>query len=153
MQNDALMATATPREAIMFSANMRLPSNTPKEKLVALVEKLLNDLGIVECADLFIGNALIKGISGGQRKRTSVGVEVVSNPNVTCLALFLRHLQHIVDNPLFNFFAAPISGRAHDWAGLSFCLQSDSLAEEYCYQELRHPLHHPPAFFGSVCTL
>ncbi len=82
MQNDALMATATPREAIMFSANMRLPSDTPKENLVELVDKLLNDLGIVECADLFIGNALIKGISGGQRKRTSVGVEVVSNPNV-----------------------------------------------------------------------
>ncbi len=89
MQNDALMATATPREAIMFSANMRLPSDTPKEKLVELVDKLLNDLGIVECADLFIGNALIKGISGGQRKRTSVGVEVVSNPNVRSIGLAL----------------------------------------------------------------
>ena len=96
MQNDALMATATPREAIMFSANMRLPSDTPKDKLLELVDKLLNDLGILECADLFIGNALIKGISGGQRKRTSVGVEVVSDPKVKifvmtcCIVIFKR---------------------------------------------------------------
>ena len=87
MQDDALMATATPREAIMFSANMRMPSNTPKDKLVALVDKLLDDLGLTVCADVIIGGALIKGISGGQRKRTSVGVEVVSDPDVS-LPLF-----------------------------------------------------------------
>ena len=83
MQDDALMSTATPREALMFSANMRLPPTTPKEQLVALVEKLLNDLGLLECADVMIGGPLIKGISGGQRKRTSVGVEVITDPAVS----------------------------------------------------------------------
>ena len=83
MQDDALMATATPREAIMFSANMRMPPDTSKDKLVALVDKLLDDLGLTVCADVIIGGALIKGISGGQRKRTSVGVEVVSDPDVS----------------------------------------------------------------------
>jgi len=83
MQDDALMATATPREAIMFSANMRMPPSTSKDKLVALVDKLLEDLGLTVCADVIIGGALIKGISGGQRKRTSVGVEVVSNHDVS----------------------------------------------------------------------
>ncbi len=83
MQDDALMATATPREALMFSANMRLPPDTPKEKLTALVDKLLVDLGIDVCADVIIGGALIKGISGGQRKRTSVGVEVITDPSVS----------------------------------------------------------------------
>lgn len=83
MQDDALMSTATPREALMFSANMRLPPTTPKEQLVDLVEKLLNDLGLLECADVMIGGPLIKGISGGQRKRTSVGVEVITDPAVS----------------------------------------------------------------------
>jgi ABC-type multidrug transport system ATPase subunit len=82
MQDDALMATATPREALMFSANMRLPPDTPRESLVALVDKLLADLGLTECADVLIGGPLIKGISGGQRKRTSVGVEVITDPQV-----------------------------------------------------------------------
>jgi ABC-type multidrug transport system ATPase subunit len=83
MQDDALMATATPREALMFSANMRLPPTTDKKTLESLVDKLLDDLGLTECADVLIGGALIKGISGGQRKRTSVGVEVITDPAVS----------------------------------------------------------------------
>lgn len=85
MQDDALMATATPREALLFSASMRLPQSDSMEKLILLTDKLLADLGLTECADVIIGNALIKGISGGQRKRTSVGVEVITDP----LLLFL----------------------------------------------------------------
>mmetsp|Transcript_28071 Transcript_28071/g.63580 ORF Transcript_28071/g.63580 Transcript_28071/m.63580 type:complete len:624 (+) Transcript_28071:148-2019(+) len=85
MQDDALMATATPREALLFSASMRLPQNTPQGELVALTEKLLGDLGLTECADVLIGNALIKGISGGQRKRTSVAVEIITEPSLLFL--------------------------------------------------------------------
>jgi ABC-type multidrug transport system ATPase subunit len=83
-QDDALMATATPREALMFSANMRLA--TPKKTLESLVDKILDDLGLVECADVIIGGPLIKGISGGQRKRTSVGVELITEPQVQLAA-------------------------------------------------------------------
>ena len=83
MQDDALMATATPREAITFSASMRLPSTTTKEQIQDLVENTLTALGISECADVMIGGSLIKGISGGQRKRTSVGIEIVTKPLVT----------------------------------------------------------------------
>ena len=95
MQDDALMATSTPREALLFSATMRLPPSTPKETLDALVEKMLTDLGIMECADVYIGGPLLKGISGGQRKRTSVGVEVITDPAVSKLlaivgAVFLK---------------------------------------------------------------
>ena len=83
MQDDALMATATPREALLFSATMRLPAATPQAELLALVERLLDDLGLMDCADVMIGGALIKGVSGGQRKRTSVGVEVITDPTVS----------------------------------------------------------------------
>jgi ABC-type multidrug transport system ATPase subunit len=80
MQDDSLMATATPREALMFSARLRLPPSTTKEEMEAIVERLLVDLGLESCADVMIGGPLIKGISGGQRKRTSVGVELVTGP-------------------------------------------------------------------------
>ena len=85
MQDDALMATATPREALAFSASMRLPSSTSKEKIDELVNGLLEELGLGICADVMIGGALIKGISGGQRKRTSVGVELITNPAVSLI--------------------------------------------------------------------
>jgi ABC-type multidrug transport system ATPase subunit len=80
MQDDALMATATTREALEFSAALRLPSGTSRESIKGLVEQTIHDLGLEACADTLIGGALIKGISGGQRKRASVGVEIITNP-------------------------------------------------------------------------
>eukprot|EP00981_Chlorochromonas_danica_P012930 scaffold5574_cov162-Ochromonas_danica.AAC.5 len=85
MQDDALIPTATPREALLFSATMRLPASYSEEKIHDLVEELLEELGILVCADVMIGGAMIKGISGGQRKRTSVGVELVTDPSLLFL--------------------------------------------------------------------
>jgi ABC-type lipoprotein export system ATPase subunit len=84
MQDDALMATTTPREALRFSASLRMTGVTAKEVEEA-VSHTLEALGIEECADTFIGNALIKGISGGQRKRTSVGIELITQPSLLFL--------------------------------------------------------------------
>lgn len=92
MQDDALMATATPREALRFSANLRLPSSLTSEEIEKKVEMFLSALGLTDCADVIIGGALIKGISGGQRKRTSVGVELITDPTVSdllpCMSYF-----------------------------------------------------------------
>lgn len=49
------------------------------------MEDLLDELGIKDCADTLIGNILIKGISGGQKKRTSVGVEMITDPSLLFL--------------------------------------------------------------------
>lgn len=85
MQDDALLATSTPREALRFSATLRLPASITSVEIDSMVDGLLAELGILECADVIIGGALLKGISGGQRKRTSVGVEVITDPEVLFL--------------------------------------------------------------------
>jgi ABC-type multidrug transport system ATPase subunit len=64
MQNDVLLATFTPRECFMFIANMRLINLSAKEKSVK-VEELIVILGLTKCADTYVGNDLIRGISGG----------------------------------------------------------------------------------------
>jgi ABC-type multidrug transport system ATPase subunit len=46
---------------------------------------MLEKLNLTGCADVMIGGEMIKGISGGQRKRTSVGVELVTNPKLVFL--------------------------------------------------------------------
>jgi ABC-type multidrug transport system ATPase subunit len=76
-QDDSLQVTSTPREAIRFSAKLRLSRDTTEEALDALTERMIAELGLTSCADTIVGGALIKGISGGERKRTSVGVELV----------------------------------------------------------------------------
>lgn len=79
-QDDSLQATSTPREAIRFSAKLRLPRSTTEEELDVLTNKILSSLGLNECANTYIGGPLLKGISGGERKRTSIGVELVVRP-------------------------------------------------------------------------
>lgn len=84
-QDDSLQITATPREAIRFSAKLRLSRDTTDEELDKLTERMLRELGLVSCADTFVGGPLLKGISGGERKRTSVGVELVVRPALVFL--------------------------------------------------------------------
>ena len=84
-QDDSLQVTATPREAIRFSARLRLPRSTTSEDLDQLTERMLEELGLTKCADTIVGGELIKGISGGERKRTSVGVELVTKPALVFL--------------------------------------------------------------------
>jgi hypothetical protein len=73
-QDDSLQVTATPREAIRFSAKLRLPRTITEEELDTLTNRMIEELGLNDCADTIVGGAFIKGISGGERKRASVGV-------------------------------------------------------------------------------
>jgi ABC-type multidrug transport system ATPase subunit len=84
-QDDSLQVTATPREAIRFSAKLRLPRGTQNDEISVLTGRMLEELGLSKCADTIIGGELIKGISGGERKRTSVGVELVVKPALVFL--------------------------------------------------------------------
>ena len=84
-QDDSLSFTATPREAIRFSAKLRLPRITTDEEIEVLTDKMLSELGLVDCANTMIGGELIKGVSGGERKRSSVGVELVTKPSLVFL--------------------------------------------------------------------
>jgi len=80
MQDDSLLATETPRECIRLSAQLRLGGRSQDHE--ALVDSMLSTLGLTKCSNTIVGSALLKGISGGERKRTSVGVELVTSPKM-----------------------------------------------------------------------
>jgi len=84
-QEDSLHAPSTPRQALTFSARLRLPKSTTDDEIKALVDGLLADLGLSKCADTIIGGGLVKGISGGEKRRTSIGVELISQPSIIFL--------------------------------------------------------------------
>jgi len=83
MQDDVLLETLSPHECLQFAANLRL-SGTPEER-EERVEKIIKDLRLTACKDTFVGNVLKKGISGGERKRTSIGVELITDPSLIIL--------------------------------------------------------------------
>ena len=67
-QEDTLCPTATPREALEFSARLRLPPTVSHEERKQMVEEAIKALRLERCADSMIGDEMIKGISGGEKR-------------------------------------------------------------------------------------
>mmetsp|Transcript_73830 Transcript_73830/g.196542 ORF Transcript_73830/g.196542 Transcript_73830/m.196542 type:complete len:235 (+) Transcript_73830:89-793(+) len=67
-QEDCLCPTATPREAIELSARLRLPPSVTAEERRQLVNEVIEVLRLEKCADTMIGDEMIKGISGGEKR-------------------------------------------------------------------------------------
>lgn len=85
MQDDLVLETQTPRETIAFSASLRLPTSVSSKERRELVNAIIEVLKLERCADTLIGNSATGGISGGERKRVSIGCEMVTNPAVILL--------------------------------------------------------------------
>ena len=81
MQEDLMIATFTPTETFRFIADMRLPKKSSKEK-EEIVAKLITSLGLTKCKHTYVGSNLIRAVSGGEKKRTSIGVEILINPSI-----------------------------------------------------------------------
>lgn len=79
------MSTLTVRETLMFSAELRLPSCVSKEEKEEIVNNVMKDLGISHIADRRIGDTISRGISGGEKRRVSIGMELVISPHVLFL--------------------------------------------------------------------
>lgn len=85
MQNDVLLPTLTVRETLLYAAELRLPPPTTPEERKKVVESVILELGLKECANTRIGNSVHKGCSGGEKRRTSLGVQMLANPSVLFL--------------------------------------------------------------------
>uniref|UniRef100_A0A4W6BLW7 ATP-binding cassette, sub-family G (WHITE), member 2a n=1 Tax=Lates calcarifer TaxID=8187 RepID=A0A4W6BLW7_LATCA len=85
VQDDVVMGTLTVRENFTFSAALRLPSTVSQEEKEQKVNKLIQELGLGRVADSRVGTQLIRGISGGERKRTNIGMELIIDPPVLFL--------------------------------------------------------------------
>lgn len=69
----------------MFSANVRLPSNISKIERTERVTQIILELGLESCANTKIGSEYIRGVSGGERKRACIGMELVLWPKIIFL--------------------------------------------------------------------
>ncbi|KAJ8100914.1 P-loop containing nucleoside triphosphate hydrolase protein [Lipomyces tetrasporus] len=85
LQQDILLPSLTCRETLIYSADLRLPSSTTKDERRQLVEEVILELGLKECADTIVGDNEHKGLSGGEKRRLSLGIQLLSNPSVLFL--------------------------------------------------------------------
>ena len=84
-QDDVILETMTVREAITMSALLRLPASTSKKEREQRVNDIIEILSLTKCQNTKIGSPEKKGISGGERKRTSMAMDMVVNPTVLML--------------------------------------------------------------------
>jgi ABC-type multidrug transport system ATPase subunit/uncharacterized tellurite resistance protein B-like protein len=80
-QDDLLMEDLTVFENLYFAAELCFGHYT-RQQLTTLVEKVLISLGLAEIRNLKVGSPLQKTISGGQRKRVNIGLELLREPTV-----------------------------------------------------------------------
>ena len=80
-QDDLLIEELTVYQNLLFNAKLCLDGLTPAE-IEEAVEDVLNDLGLLEVRDLKVGSPLNKFISGGQRKRLNIALELIREPHI-----------------------------------------------------------------------
>ena len=73
----------TVRECLEFAAKLKLKGTYDQK--IKRVEDTIKELRLTKCQNTKIGGPLIKGVSGGERKRTSIGVELITDPNLIFL--------------------------------------------------------------------
>jgi len=73
----------TPFESFCFAARLR--TTDTKREIVRKARSLIDRLQLQACQDTRIGGFSLKSISGGERKRTCIGYELITNPNLLML--------------------------------------------------------------------
>ncbi|KAI3906330.1 hypothetical protein MKW92_015127 [Papaver armeniacum] len=84
-QDDIVHGNLTVEENLLFSAKCRLSSGMPKADKVLIIERVIDSLGLHYVRDSLVGTVENRGISGGQRKRVNVGLEMVMEPSLLIL--------------------------------------------------------------------
>ncbi|KAK7343262.1 hypothetical protein VNO77_11875 [Canavalia gladiata] len=80
MQDDLLFPMLTVEETLMFAADFRLPRTLSKSKKKARVQALIDQLGLRNAAKTVIGDEGHRGVSGGERRRVSIGTDIIHDP-------------------------------------------------------------------------
>lgn len=82
-QEDILIECLTVKECLMFSARLKI--NESYQKIEKKVASLITELLLENCQNTYIGGVMIKGVSGGERKRTCIGIELITEPSLLFL--------------------------------------------------------------------
>ncbi|CAA2967144.1 ABC transporter G family member 21-like [Olea europaea var. sylvestris] len=84
-QDDVLYPHLTVLETLTYASLLRLPNKLTRQEKIEHAELTIMELGLTTCRNSMIGGPLFRGISGGERKRVSIGQEMLVNPSLLLL--------------------------------------------------------------------
>ncbi|XP_062149443.1 ABC transporter G family member 1-like isoform X1 [Alnus glutinosa] len=84
-QDESLMTTLTVREAVYYSAQLQLPDSMSRSEKKERAEMTIREMGLQNSMDTRIGGLSVKGLSGGQKRRVSICIEILTRPKLLFL--------------------------------------------------------------------
>ncbi|XP_039037223.1 ABC transporter G family member 21 [Hibiscus syriacus] len=84
-QDDVLYPHLTVLETLTYAALLKLPKKLTTQEKIEQAELIIVELGLARCRNNVVGGPLLRGVSGGERKRVSVGLEMLVNPSLLML--------------------------------------------------------------------
>ena len=84
-QDDLLFPDLTVKETLHYAAFLRLSAKMSRADKLARVDEVIAKVGLDHCKNTQVGSALKKGISGGERKRLCVAIELLMKPRLLFL--------------------------------------------------------------------
>ncbi|XP_051120565.1 ABC transporter G family member 15-like isoform X2 [Andrographis paniculata] len=109
-QEDVLLGTLTVKETLTYSAHLRLPSWMSTQEIKSIIEDTMSEVGLQECANSQVGTWQSRGISGGEKKRLSIALEILVRPRM----LFLDEPTTGLDSAASFFVVQAIKNLARD---------------------------------------
>ncbi|XP_058184900.1 ABC transporter G family member 1-like [Rhododendron vialii] len=84
-QDDTLMTTLTVKEAVYYSAELQLPDSMSRSEKRERADVTIRDMGLQDSINTRIGGWGSKGLSGGQKRRVSICIEILTRPKLLFL--------------------------------------------------------------------
>ncbi|KAL5743905.1 hypothetical protein ACOSQ2_027021 [Xanthoceras sorbifolium] len=109
-QDDYFLGTLSVRETLTYSAHLRLPSRMINKEIDEIVQDTIIKMGLQDCSENKIGNWHLRGISTGEKKRLSIGIQILTLPKI----LFLDEPTSGLDSASAFFVLLALSNIAHD---------------------------------------
>ncbi|RUS80972.1 hypothetical protein EGW08_011247, partial [Elysia chlorotica] len=85
LQADRLLPTLTVRETLTYMALMKLPGSLTHDEIDRKVQAVIELMGLKHVAESRIGGAMIRGVSGGEKRRISIGLQLLKDPEILLL--------------------------------------------------------------------
>lgn len=81
-KDDIVYAELTVRENLIFSGKFQLPRGTPLKDIEDLADETMANLGLSRVKNSVVGDVHRRGVSGGEKKRVNIGLELMSRPSI-----------------------------------------------------------------------
>ncbi|KAJ9567855.1 hypothetical protein OSB04_003821 [Centaurea solstitialis] len=144
-QDDVLYPHLTVIETLVFTALLRLPNTLTTHEKVMHAEAVVNQLGLTRCKNSIVGSPYLRGVSGGERKRVSIGQEMLINP---CL-LFLDEPTSGLDSTTAQRIVSTLWELAKGGRTVVMTIHQPSSRLFYMFHKVLLLSEGNPLFFGK----